>query len=270
MESNIADVKFVADLAAKTVTPTVVTSEKEHFIVVPAGTELKSLKDFQHAEAPARKAGKARALDITSFASYFNRFKNADSLIFADPGKLTFTGILDYHEAGTGEARYCRHLVELELQTTEAWKAWRDGNRKPKAQGEFAGFIEDNLADIFDPPAAVMLDVSRELTARSEVNFSQAIRLQDGQTKFTYTETLQSGVTRGDIEVPESFYIRLAIFLGQPPVEIRCRLRYRLSNGGLTMWYDMYRVGELVLKEFEVAKANVAEATSCQVLLGAA
>lgn len=104
MEADYADVKLVADLAAKGATPLVITSEKEHFIIVPAGTELISLRDFQYAEAPVKKTGLAQMQDVPSFAGYFVRFRDEDSMIFSDPEKFNFTGILDMHKGGAGDA----------------------------------------------------------------------------------------------------------------------------------------------------------------------
>lgn len=131
--TTAADMKLVAELAAKGATPAVITSEKEHFIIVPAGTELKSLRDFQFAEAPVKKTGLAQMLDVPSFAGYFVRFRDKDSMIFSDPEKFTFTGILDMHHEGAGDARRKEHKVHLELRRTKRWLTWFGMNRTPKA-----------------------------------------------------------------------------------------------------------------------------------------
>ena len=163
MEANQADMKLVADLATKSVTPTVIKDEREHFIVLPDGAEIRSLREFQYAEPPLKKAGKVTAEDVPSFAAYFQRFRDQDSMIFGLPEKFTFTGILDYHVAKDGPAREKGHQVVLELRQTARWKAWKGNNKSTQTQEQFAQFIEDNLPDIYAPdgtdypPAAVML-----------------------------------------------------------------------------------------------------------------
>lgn len=277
MEANQADVEFVARLGAETKTPTVFSSEKEHFIVVPAGMELRSLRDFQYAEAPLRKVGTVTCEDVPSFAGYFQRFKDDNSMIFALPEKFTFTGILDYHVAADGEARRKEHKVHLELRKTQRWKIWFESNRKPKSQEEFAQFIEDNLPDIVKPEntaypsSAEMLEVSRSLNAATNYQFTQVTNLKNGQRVVNYRETIESGAgPAGELPIPDEFIIRVPIFLNQPAVDVRCRLRFRISSGKLSMWYDMLRVDEMLAAEFETARMAVAAAAECDVLLGTA
>lgn len=277
MEANIADVEFVAELGAKTKEPTLFTTEKEHFIVIPAGMELKSLREFQFAEPPLKKVGTVTAEDVPSFAGYFQRFKDADSMIFGLPEKFTFTGILDYHMAGAGEARRKEHKIHLELRQTRRWKTWFANNRQAKNQDDFAQFIEDNLPDIVQPegtnypPPAVMLEVSRSLSAASSYQFSQVTNLKNGQKAAFYRETVD-GVAgpQGELQIPDEFIIRVPIFLNQAAVDVRCRLRFRINGGKLSMWYDMLRVDEMLAAEFEAARTAVSAAAECEVLLGAA
>jgi uncharacterized protein YfdQ (DUF2303 family) len=268
---------LVAELAAKGATPAVITSEKEHFIIVPAGTELKSLREFQYAEAPIKKTGLAQMLDVPSFAGYFVRFRDEDSMIFSDPEKFTFTGILDMHKEGAGDARRKEHKVHLELRRTKRWLNWWNMNRQPKPQEDFSQFIEDNLPDIFQPEgtqypsAGIMLEVSRSLAASSSYQFNQATNLKNGQKGLVYREVIE-GVAgpQGEIPIPDAFNIRVPIFLNQKPVDVVCRLRYRISSGKLSMWYDMLRVDEMLAAEFEAARIAVSTASGCEVLLGAA
>lgn len=277
MEADIADVKLVADLAAKGATPLVITTEKEHFIIVPAGTELKSLREFQFSEPPIKKIGTVQVEDVPSFAGYFMRFRDKDSMIFGLPEKFTFTGILDYHVEADGPARRKEHKVHLELRQTKRWKTWHGMNRQPKAQEEFAQFIEDNLPDIYAPEgtsfpsAAVMLEVSRSLTASSSYQFSSVTNLKNGQKGVCFREVIEGQAgPAGELQIPDEFNIRVPIFLNQKPIDVRCRLRFRISSGKLAMWYDMLRVDEMLAAEFETARVAVAAAAGAEVLLGQA
>lgn len=278
MEANQADVKFVADLSAKANTTTLFQQEREHFIVIPAGMEIRSVRDFQFAEPPLKKEGSITVRDVPSFAEYFNRFADADSLIFADPKAHSFTGIIDYHCAAAGAARPTRHKVSLTLEKTERWKLWHGSNRKPMNQEEFATFIEDNLAEIFAPkdqptmPAAAdMLEISRTLEASTAHTFKSATNLKNGQRTLVYQEQV-NGVAgpNSDMTIPDEFCIRVPIFLGQDPVVVRCRLRFRINSGKLSMWYDMLLVDEILRVEFETARKGVEESCKRTVILGAA
>ncbi len=278
METDKEALEFVAELATGQIKPTVWTGEAEHFAVLPKGAELVSLKDFQHAEPPVRKTGDVKVRDVKSFGFYFNRFMDEHSMIFGNPKAFAFVGLLDYHEAGAGDARRKRHKVTLQLETTERWNTWRKNDKQAKPQEDFATFIEDNLADIYAPddepnlPAAAdMLEVSRSLEASTTHNFKQSINLKNGQRVIQYNEQIngQAG-PNGEMKIPDEFMLRLPIFLNQPVVFVRCRLRFRIVSGKLSMWFQMIRVDELLADEFEKARLAVFDATNVEVVLGEA
>lgn len=152
-------------------------------------------------------------------------------------------------------------------QTVE-WATWQANNGKRKTQQEFAEFIEDNSADIFDPSAADMMMVARELEAKKEVNFASAVRLDNGQTQFHYSEETRGTVGKGKLEIPEFFKIRLRAYLGAPPVEVMARLRYRIAENKLSMWYDLLRPHKVKEQAFEAIVTEVSKATGSTVLIG--
>lgn len=278
MEANQADVQFVAQLAEERVKVQVFTGEKEHFAVIPHGHVVSSLREFQFAEPPAIKEGAVKTQDVAGFSQYFARFADSDSLVFADPQKFTFDGVIDYHREGAGEAQRKRHKVNLTLQQTERWKVWHGANKQKKNQEAFAAFIEDNLADIYAPPdipkmpeAATMLEVSRTLEATGSMTFAQKTDLQNGQRTLSYQEVV-NGVAghKSDLPIPDRFCIKVPVFLNQAATVVECRLRYRVSGGKLEMWFDMLRVDEMLAAEFGEARAAVEKACGRTAILGSA
>ena len=275
MEANKADVEFVAKLATDTVRAQVIATEPEHFAVIPKGYELVSLKGFQEYEKPVKKHGTVTVIDVPGMAGYFTRFQDMDSMIFGNPDKNTFTGILDYHREKAIDGQEAKHRVVFTMRTSEQWKTWFTSNKVSMEQAAFAAFIEDNLPDIFAPddmptmPAAAdMLEVSRTLQVTGGHTFQQATNLKDGSRVISYVEN-NNGVAgaKGDIAIPDRFCIRIPVYLNQPPVLIQCRLRYRISNGKMGMWYDMFRVQEMLTEEFERTRAAVSAACEREVLL---
>lgn len=280
MNANGKDIGQIVDLVKAALQAQVVTTEKDHFIVLPGpnGLEIKSLAQFQHADPPAKKHAAVKVEDVAGFASYFLRYNDADSIIFGDPTNFTFHGVMDYHRNKDGEARLGRHTVTLLLRTTKRWQTWFAANKKNMPQEEFATFIEDNLADIWAPeqskfpPAAAMLEISRRLEATSQYKFTQATNLKNGQKTVNYHEEMEARVATApgqEMSIPDKFIIRLPIFLNQAPVEVECRLRFRINGGKLVMWFDMVRVDEMLAAEFERARQGVQEATGTELLLGA-
>lgn len=283
MEANGADIAQIIELGKEVKRVYINKDEAGHFAVIPTGTELVSIAEFQHAKPPVEKVGSVAVIDVPGFAAYFNRFKDSDSMIFGDPAAVTFTGQLDYHRAADGEARRKQHKVVLTMQQTTRWKTWKASNKKAMGQEEFATFIEDNLPDIYQPEgvakagesnypsAAEMKDVSCSLTASVSHDFKQSTNLKNGQRGIVYVEQVNGGAgPQGTLPIPDRFLIRLPIFMNQKPTEIECRLRFKISSGKLSMWYDMFRVDEMLLAEFEGARLSVATACETEVILGAA
>lgn len=266
MQADNADVKFIADLSNAVAQP--VTSEPIHYAVVPEGHKVESLYAYQFSERPQRKKGDVSLFDAESFCGYFNRFKDAESVIFVDQDAMSFLGVLNYHESNNGAPRHGDFRCSFRLRETEPWKRWKAGHEKPKSQVDFAKFIEDNLADIYSPPAAAMLELSRDLQVHSEVEFHQATKLSNGQTKLAFREQIKATIAEGSQEVPEKFTIRLALFQGQDVRDIELRLRLRLTGGKLTMWWEIPRLEEMLLQEMDSAAAKIKDACDSPVFYG--
>jgi len=189
-------VRSIADLAQKAPVSVPITTEPEHFIVVPSDCSVQSLAKFQYGDQPRRKQARVIIHDVASLVTYFNQFKDPNSQIFADEVALAFVAILDYHEQGTGNPRWLEHRATLVCKTSREWNVWSAANNKQMEQTEFALFLEDNLLSIFEPPSGAMLDATRSLKAKKDVEFSSQIDLSNGQVRFHYHETIQGRIAR--------------------------------------------------------------------------
>lgn len=241
------------------------------FAVVPNDSRVVSLEEYQHtdyAEAPHRKKAMVVLREPKSFIEYWNLFHDEDSRLFADDQALTVRAILDYHRSGEKPPRWGQHQATLYIQPSDEWSTWINANGKRTEQIAFAEFIEDNTPDIFQPDAATMLEVARSLHAKSGVEFSSGVRLSNGQVKLSYNENIKGTFGTGDVEVPETFIIRIPVFLGTPKIDITARLRYRLNSGKLVFWYDLLRPNSAARDGFKKVIGQIEEATKTDVLVG--
>ena len=267
------DIGQLRDLSREAVQPQ--TSEKIHYLVAPDGSTLISLKDQQypHGLPPERIVANLKMQDAASFCSYVNSFKDGRTRIFADTtiGALGFLALLDYHPVSAGDVtapQFLSHRAAFALRHSEEWKLWFGQNDKLIPQAEFAEFLEDNRGDIQSPDPATMLEIAKELQAHSEVNFASKVNLRNGAAVLSYDEQIKASVTTGQIEVPEHFTISIPVFFGESPIEIKARLRFRISDGKLKFQYKLYRPVEVIAKAFEVARKAIADATTLEVWLG--
>ena len=72
----------------------------------------------------------------------------------------------------------------------------------------------------------------------------------------------------GEIDIPPMFEISVPIFYDGKPEPIKAWFRYRLISGKLTLWYELYRVEEVIDSAFSAAVADVASVTATTVWLG--
>jgi len=232
------------------------------FVVIPADCKLESLKpliDTDRAERPLRKRANVNVIDADSFCEYFTQFRDPNSRAFADETKAEVLAILDYHEAGAGGPRWWQHRLNLKLRYSEEWKIWtgKNGQANKMTQLEFGEFLEDNAPDIATPKPASMIEIARNLTAKTEVTFASSVRVANGSVQLTYNEATQGSCGSGSMDVPEVFTICIPVYVGQERVAITVRLRYRITGGKLAFWYDLLRFKVVEREAFLATRGEI-------------
>jgi uncharacterized protein YfdQ (DUF2303 family) len=298
MAENENQAKAIIDFAKQNVTPQLVdlegpTGRKAKVLVLPSGNGLNAIgiKPFLDAylTAPERREGVALVYDMPSFIDHVKRFADSDSVIFADPtpGTPSLVAVLDYHRAGaTSEPRFGKHRTRYAFPLSDEWKAWKAKNAQGFTQKEFAEFIEDRIADIADSYSASdsslqlaaklggtfatpgkLVDLSREFSVREGSAVKQAQNLSSGEAQISYV-TQHTDDDGKPLKVPSLFLIHIPVFRAGAPYEIAVRLRYRLKEGRITWFYELYRADKVFDHAFNEACANAAASTGLPVIVG--
>lgn len=266
-----AEAAAVADIVRKSVEPRVVTIDdgngKREVLLVPdghGGMHVNSVKELlkSYRDSPERRKGTAELTELASFVEHVNRFKDADTAIFADrtPTRPCLLAVLDYHRTGaTGAPRFGEHRARYAFPLADEWSAWMAQNSKPMPQDGFAQFIEDRLSDVADPgvagesaksfcsllscgfaSASKLLELSRGLSVHVGARVQNHTNLSTGESNVTFA-TAHADEQGKPIKVPGAFLLALPIFRGGARYQIPARLRYRV-NGPSVLWsYDLYR-----------------------------
>ncbi len=239
-------------------------------VLVPDGYSVEDLTPYaeKYLEAPRRKRASVTLHDAGSFCQYFKDHENPASVVFADTQTCEFKAILDYHGMGEQPAGWREHVAGFTLMETVEWKTWSTSNKKHQSQQEFAEFIESNLPDIKSPPAAAMLDISKDLKIHNEATFNGGVKLSNGQQRVTYVEDIKATVGQSAMEVPERFTIRVAAYVGTEPVEVEALLRLRVRDGKLAIWYELLRPHKVKEAAFSNAVKQISAGCGKPVLLG--
>lgn len=183
-----------------------------------------------------------------AWLAYWHRFAMPSSTAFFDHKAARLVGYVDYHESahdnshGDQQAQWARHQVIYQCPVTPEWKKWRDNSGVSMSQATFATFIEDGIPDITDPSGADMLEIATSLQVHNKVNFRQALRLDNGETQFTYEDNIEGKAgAKGQLKIPQTIHLGLRLFEGGPGYALEARFRYSIKDGQLSMHYDLVR-----------------------------
>jgi uncharacterized protein YfdQ (DUF2303 family) len=187
--------------------------------------------------------------DLESLISFVDRHADSSSEVYASKQDTKITAIIDGANSNqvTDEYNdrfgYEQFRGVYDLQTTQPWKDWLHASGQLYEQQEFAEFIEDHVDDIVTPAAGDVLEIAQSLQASSGVEFSSSQRLDSGQTRIGYAETIKAKAgQKGELVIPKELTLALQPFEGvtvlngkQTKVAITARFRYRLRDGQLRL-----------------------------------
>lgn len=207
------------------------------------------------APRPRRVEGKVQVYTVQSLLEYVARHLNPKATTCWVPPTIdrgvgpVITAVLDDHQGGEDAsiAEWGRHRADLHLQITDAWQHWLKLDGQLVTQEAFAEHIEDGQVDIAAPDGAELLEIVQTFQQTTSSTLRSATRLTSGLLQFEY---VQDGETKagvnGDLEIPATFLLQIAPFIGEAPVALTARLRYRTRDGNLQIGYKLDRPDDAV------------------------
>lgn len=294
------EAKAVADLVRELLEPSIVqvTSEGKtvEVLVAPKGTEVTSVKDLvdEYRDKPERIIGTAQLTELDSFIAHVKGHKDDDSALFADrtPTAPALLAVYDYHpivEGTTGaakEARFCGHRARYSFPISDEWTAWTQKSGQQMTQAAFAEFIENRIADIVDPVNALdssraivdkllctfagpsrLIDLAKGLSVRVESIVANKQDLQSGESVIRF-ETTHKDDKGAPLEVPGAFLLQIPVFRRGAAYQIAARLRYRVREGKVTWWFDLFRTSETFDHAFGEACERATKETEVPLFYG--
>lgn len=247
----------VAELAVKAAgVPDILSidnNDKREFILHPPGWVAKEVPQLPQNIAPPIPQWTNQIVRLQnehSLVDYINRFKNQNTMIFADITKDTITAIIDYHHhtidtESAVKPELKSHRAILSLPRSIEWGVWNDHNEDEMSQLEFVNFLEDNAVDVRafaegQPDGAAFLELCRDLQGTRNVKFGGSVR-SGSMDNIEFTK--ESGVqTRGTISLPQSIGLQIPVYFGDDLVQLTALIRRHISSdGALTLWYKLLR-----------------------------
>ena len=247
-----------------------------HHVILPKDYKREDITDLVEKAQPTpnRKTGTVQLKDLTSLMVYChdqaaNNAAQTSGYIYADPDKRSITAVFNDHK--DTDAGWRDHRAEFKAEYTPEFQKWLGNDKQQKDQTQFAEFIEDNFVDIAEPAAQALLEVATTIQAKTDINFSSAKRLQNGQVQLTYTEAIDARAgANGALEIPKEFTLGLRIFKNGGGYKIKARLKYRLHGGTVKFWYELDRVERAIEDAFKGYVDTLTAESGYVVLLGVA
>jgi len=242
------------------------------FIVVPEKYAVKSLES--HLLRPIRKVAAVAVTDAAGFIAYLGRHAEKGSLVYADIdqliGSFKLVGVIN--DSATEEPGWRDHICTMERKQSVEFGRWVGKNKSAMSQGDFATWIEDNLADIAAtdgmPTGGDMLAMSLGFERTSEKRLKSKVNLQSGSFRLEYVDD-EDKDTRTSMEVFSRFSIGVPVFENSSSAyRIDARLKYRESSGKVSFWFELIRPDKSFRQAVEDEVKVIAEATGLSIING--
>lgn len=241
------------------------------YVIVPDNCQVQFLDET--ISNPPRAKGTARLRDAASFIYYFNRFADSNSQIYATLTPAKFIAVLDEHyqtedDINASCPRYREFRAEFEVPASEEWKRWTAANRKQMGQLAFAELLEDNLPDIVEPSGHDLLQMALNFEASKSGSFRSVQRLQNGNVNLSWVDETKASGEVGSMTVPPSFKLNIPVFENGLLYPIDARLKYRVKEGSLSIWYELVRPHKVLDEAFREIWTRISSETDRSIMLG--
>lgn len=222
----------------------------------------------------------------TALAQYLHRFKDDDSIMFADVAGNKITAILDYHVRPTANAlmgrdqekgdsaekpagatpRHSAHRSVLSLKHSQEWATWTGKNERLMSHTDFANFLEENGVDVVQPSGGALLELCKDLQVKGSANFKSSIRM--GDTVSIEYQKSDDVSTKDNIELPAEIMIVIPVYFGEPAVTMNVLLRRKIEDGALSLGFKIKRLENHKQDEFLRIAHDIETETGVEMVLG--
>lgn len=217
------------------------------YAVLPQGYSLKSLEDFMVDENQVKQSVAVQT--ASSLVAYVARYKDERTVIFADKDKTLFHAVIDYH-LNSATPEKATHDVTYDCPLSDEWRLVLGYDKEKLNQVEFAEFLEQNINLIAPvgesyagPSGAELLQMVLSFQETRESVFKSVQRLQDGTCQFSFSDE-KAG--HGNTQLPERISLAISPFRNGLPYQMDARIRYRLRDGRLFLWYELIEPQKII------------------------
>lgn len=259
IESNL--VSDIRELSIAAYTP----ATQIPVAVVPNNHTVKSLEDYQLNPSIIRQS--VRLISASSLIAYTKQYSDLRTAIFADKVNTCIVSVLDYHTAATADTaqapQWGKHRATYDCPFSDEWKEWHSKDKSAMNQTDFGEFLENHIQDIAPisdnyagPSGTDLLEMVLAFSETRKAEYKSVKRLQDGTLQLSYSDE-KSG--SGNTKLPEKISLAIAPFHNGEKYQVEARIRYRLRDGQLVLWYELIEPKKIVEHAFTAIVVDLEE-----------
>jgi uncharacterized protein YfdQ (DUF2303 family) len=237
------------------------------FVVLPEGFAVQALpvKGF-----PDRAAGLVKLRDAASLIQYVDDHKGATTRIYATLEPACFLAVFDDFLPGAGvdlasAANWRQWRAQFLVPHSREWQIWNKHHKVQLSQLQFGEFLQDNLPDVVSPDGATLLEMSLNFEASQNGAFRSVQRLHDGSHNMLWAAENNAS---GSVKLPPEITVSIPVFENDVRHTLTARLRHRVNDGKLALWYELVRPHKVLEQAFMGTWEKVKVATGVSILLG--
>lgn len=252
---------------------------KRAYILVPKGDGAAEVQYVDAPDRPQRPTGSYVFHTLDSFMTFVLAQKGGSSAVFAVRGELPdhkakfghgiFNALAVLNENDKDSPAWRDFRATWAPPLSESFKVWMGSNGvKFENNVAFAEFLEDHAEEIVDPAGATILELAVNFNVQGAVQFSNPVDLQNGAIALSMTKTVGQAAN-SKVVIPKRFVIEIPINRDDSRKHrFPAHFRFRLHDGGVTIWYQFIRPEVVIEQAFKEAVAAINTQTGLPVMIG--
>lgn len=246
------------------------------FVILRPGEHVAVLEEAlaaleRRADSPLRRTGVSTHTELASFIEHVNRYKEKESVVWADIGCVQFVAVFNADPAGSNQrkAGWGDHRAQYTCPRSPEWLVWSRNEDKLWSSEQFAEFIETHMDNLTDGEGAAspvaLMETARNLQIHTKGTFIKKVNPESGEY---YMVAKEEHDKQSSTKIPRKFCLALRVFEGGEMYRVEARIRFRITDGKPMFSYNLVRADEILRDAFDDIRATVKKETELPVFAG--
>ena len=283
--------KNICELIKESIKPEVIKAQNgTQFLVHPDQSSVVDLTGMEekYLTRPSLRKGDVTLARLKSFVDYTNKYKDDDTIIYVsgsvDKNQVSANAVTVFNDhpykENKGDAGRRDFSCKYKFPISKELSSFIKYNSVKMTQLEFSIFLEDHAVSMIDPytdqeliPKGTeialsgkgadpikMIELSRGLEIRVQEKVQNSSRASSGEMQFRFSVE-HEGADGSPLTVPSWFMISIPVFEGGERVPIIAKLRYRVKDGEISWFYELFGMNDVFDMAFNNAVNYISEST---------